>query len=186
MISSFINLHNTTFSALERGTRDWLPGLFARFAFASVLALYFWTSFQTKIGSGFFGFLTINDAAYYQILPSIAEASGYDISKIAAFPWALIVRAGTYAEFLLPLLIILGLFTRLAALGMIGFIIVQSFVDVNFHDIGAEATGAMFDRFPDAIIFDQRLLWIVPLVSLVICGAGSVSIDRTLSNRRAS
>ena len=37
-----------------------------------------------------------------------------------------------------------------------------------------------FDRFPDAAILDQRLLWLVPLVFVVIRGAGYVSLDALL------
>ncbi len=183
MITSLIRIHNAAFSTLERLTTNWLPGLFARFAFASVLAVYYYSSVQTKIGSGLFGLFKISDAAYYQIAPTIVDAAGNDVANVAFFPWTMIVYLGTYAELLLPVLIILGLFTRLASLGMIGFIAVQSFVDVMFHDIGAEATGAMFDRFPDAAILDQRLLWIVPLVFLIIKGAGSISFDALISKR---
>ena len=64
------------------------------------------------------------------MLPSIAEAAGYDASKIAFFPWGIIVFMGTYAEFILPTLILVGLFTRLASVGMIGFIAVMTLVDV--------------------------------------------------------
>jgi putative oxidoreductase len=42
---------------------------------------------------------------------------------MSIFHWAVVV-AGTLAEFILPLLIVIGLFTRLAAFGMIGFVIV--------------------------------------------------------------
>jgi putative oxidoreductase len=183
MFTSLIRMHNAAFSTLERFTANWLPSLFARFAFASVLSLYYWTSFQTKIGPGLLGFLHITDGAYYQIIPPIIEAAGNDVANVAFFPWAIIVHLGAYAEFLLPVLIVLGLFTRLASIGMIGFIMVQSIVDVVFFDIGAEATGALFDRFPDATIFDQRLLWIVPLVFLIIKGAGLVSLDTLLAKR---
>jgi putative oxidoreductase len=177
MILTIANWHNAAFTALEKLTSAWLPGLFARFAFASVLLSYYWASASTKIAEGAFGFLTIADTAYYQIVPGVVEAAGFDVAQIATFPWAMIVRAGTYTEFVLPLLIVLGLFTRLASLGMIGFIAVQSFVDVRFHDVGVEATGALFDRFPDAAILDQRLMWLVPLVYLVIKGAGAISLD---------
>jgi putative oxidoreductase len=183
MIASFIRMHNTVFSKLEQMTTNWLPGLIARLAFASVLLLYFWTSFATKISPGSLGFLSISSNAYYQILPSIIDAAGNDVANVAFFPWKIIVFLGTYTEFLLPLLIVIGLFTRLASLSMIGFIAVQSFVDINFHDIGAEATGALFDRFPDAAILDQRLLWIVPLLFLVLKGAGSISLDAMLRKR---
>lgn len=183
MFTAVIRMHHTAFSVLERLVGNWLPGLVARLAFASVLGLYFLTSFLTKIGSGPFGFLSIADGAYYQILPSIIDAAGNDVANVSFFPWTIIVYLGTYAEFLLPVLIILGLFTRLASLGMIGFIAVQSFVDIKFHEIGAEAIGTPFDRFPDAVILDQRLLWIVPLIFLIIKGAGAISLDTLLLRR---
>ncbi len=43
------------------------------------------------------------------------EAVGYDVSQLGIFHW-LVVTAGTLAEFILPLLIVIGLLTRLAAL----------------------------------------------------------------------
>jgi putative oxidoreductase len=66
---------------------------------------------------------------------------------------------------------------------MIGFVMVQSFVDVHFHKIGAEATGAWFDRFADATILDQRLLWITLLAILVVKGGGTLSLDRLFSRK---
>ena len=62
--------------------------------------------------------------------------------------------AGTYGEFILPLLIILGLATRLAVVGMIGFIIVMSIVDVTGHGV---SVGGLLDGNPGSIIPDQRL-----------------------------
>ena len=53
--------------------------------------------------------------------------------KVPLLPYGLVVTVGTYSEFLLPVLIVLGLFTRIAALGMIGFTLVQSFVDITWH-----------------------------------------------------
>ena len=37
-----------------------------------------------------------------------------------------------------------------------------------------------FNRVPDAVLMDQRLLWIFPLIVLVIKGAVALSIDRAL------
>ena len=44
----------------------------------------------------------------------------------------------------------------------------------------AKFIGGWFDRIPDAMLMDQRLLWIFPLIVLVIKGAGALSIDRAL------
>ncbi|MEM5474679.1 hypothetical protein WNZ14_23405 [Hoeflea sp. AS60] len=178
------DLHTRIFGVLEQLGDSWLLGLIARFAFAAVLWGYFLNSAKTKVGDGLIGFFSISSGAYYQIALPAVEAAGGDVDAVSFFPWGLIVFMGTYAEFLLPLLIVVGLFSRLAALGMIGFIAVQTFVDITVHQIGAESIGALFDRFPDSIIADQRLLWIVPLTVIAIKGPGLLSVDALLSRCR--
>ncbi|MFN3547748.1 MAG: DoxX family protein [Mesorhizobium sp.] len=170
-------LHDVLFGTVERALNGWFLGLAARFVFAAVLWMYFLNSARTKVGDGVFGFFTISDNAYYQIaLPAVDAASG-DVSQVAFVPWGLMVVMGTYGEFILPLLVVLGLFARFAALGMIAFIGVQTLVDVTVHQVGPETIGALFDRFPHAAITDQRLLWLFPLVYLVVKGAGAISLD---------
>ena len=137
---------------------------------------YYWNAALTKLDGGPF---TLSFGAYAQIVPPVVEAAGYDPSQIA-WPWTLLVYAGTYAEFILPLLVVVGLFGRLAALGMTGFIAVQSYVDAAFHGVAGADLGAWFDRFPDALLLDQRLLWAFPLVYLVIRGPGLLSADAFL------
>ena len=155
----------------------------ARFLFAAVLLVYYLNSAATKVGEGVTGFFSVGDNAYFQILPSVVEAYGYDASQVPFFPYDLIVIAGTYSEFILPILIVLGLFTRIAALGMIGFTLVQSYVDIAFHGVDAKTIGAWFDRFSDAAIMDQRALWVFLLVYLVVKGAGAVSLDWVLGKK---
>ncbi|KJS14988.1 MAG: DoxX [Hoeflea sp. BRH_c9] len=183
-IDYLAGLHGRVFGYLERLGDSWLLGLIARFAFAAVLWGYFLNSARTKVGEGVTGFFSISPGAYYQIALPAVEAAGGDVDAVAFFPWGLIVALGTYAEFILPLLIVIGLFARIAALGMIGFIAVQTFVDITVHQIGAETIGALFDRFPDGVIADQRLLWIVPLMIIAIKGPGLLSVDGLLANRR--
>lgn len=180
-ISALVDLHTRVFAALERALDGWFLGLAARLVFAGVLLFYFWNSVATKLGTGFPGILIPQDGAYFQILPPIVERYGYDVSAVPFLPYGLIVYAGTYAELILPLLITLGLFTRLAALGMIGFIAVQTFVDIVFHMVEAETIGAHFDRLPDSAISDQRSLWAFVLLYLVVKGAGAISLDALLA-----
>ena len=155
--------------------------LLARLVFAGVLLVYYWNSGQTKLGDGLFGIFNPSLGAYAQIFPKQMEAVGYDLSQLGVFHWAVVV-AGTIAEFVLPLLILIGLLTRLAALGMIGFIIVQSLTDLFGHGgiAHAETFGAWFDSASDALILDQRAFWVLGLLVLVFKGAGALSVDRLL------
>ncbi len=183
-IDFLTGLHDRIFGFLERMGDSWLLGLIARFAFASVLWMYFLNSAKTKVGEGLLGFFSISPGAYYQIVLPAVGAAGGDVDAVSFFPWGLMVFMGTYAEFILPLLIVIGLFSRIAAIGMIGFIAVQTLVDITVHHIGAETIGALFDRFPDGVIADQRLLWIVPLLVIAIKGPGLFSVDALLAKQR--
>jgi putative oxidoreductase len=182
MLDDLVDLHHRFFKNLEATLDGWFLGLFARFVFAAVLLVYFWNAALTKLGSGLLGIVQLSPGAYMQIVPGAMEAAGYSPSALSLHHH-LIVYAGTYAEFILPALIVLGLFTRLAALGMIVFVAVQSYVDIAFHGADERTIGALFDRFPDAAILDQRMLWLVPLVYLVVKGAGALSLDHLLARR---
>jgi len=177
-----VSLYNAIFGLIER-IGDWLLPLGARFVFAATLLIYYWNSGLTKIGDGLFGLLSPSVGAYAQIFPKQFEAVGYDASQLSIFHWAVVV-AGTWAEFILPILIVLGLATRLASIGMIGFVVLQSMTDVFGHGMSDIKTlGAWFDRFPDGVILDQRMFWIFVLSILVIKGAGAVSLDAVLRHR---
>jgi putative oxidoreductase len=157
--------------------QDAVLSTLARLVFAGVLFGYFWSSALTKLGAGPF---TPSAGAYAQIFPRQLEAAGYDPSALGLLA-TLIVLAGTWAEFVLPLLIVIGFLARPAALAMTGFVAVQSLTDIVGH--GAEA-GAWFDRASDALIADQRALWVFLLAVVVIKGAGPLSIDRLVGSFR--
>lgn len=179
---ALVSVHNALFGLIER-VGDWLMPLAGRLIFASTLLIYYWNSGLTKLGDGIFGIFSPSVGAYAQIFPKQLEAVGYDASQLSVFHWAVVV-AGTWAEFILPLLIIIGLATRLAALGMIGFVVMQSLTDVYGHgQTDIKTLGAMFDRFPDGIILDQRLFWTFLLTYLVVKGAGAISVDAALRRR---
>ncbi len=127
--------------------------LVARIAIASV----FWRSAQTKIsGWEFLGqkwqFFNLNSSTF-----SLFEYE-YDLPLL---PPDIAAYLGTFAEFFLPLAIILGLFTRLSALGL--FVMT--------------ATIQLL-VYPDA--WPTHILWLVPLVVLLKYGAGTLSIDSML------
>ncbi len=182
-MNRLITLHQRSFARAEATLSPWLLPTLARLIFAGVLLVYFWSSAATKLGEGPLGFLQPSAGAYAQIFPGAFEAVGYDTGQLSVLHWAIAV-AGTCAEFLLPALIVLGLFTRLAALGMIGFIAVQSFVDITGHMVDAQTVGHWFDGDSTAPILDQRALWLLLLVLLVLRGGGPFSLDRLFSRRR--
>jgi len=167
MTNPFSLFHNAVFGNIQRGLHSWFPGLFARVTFASVLLMYFINSAKTKVGEGWEGFF-------------------HDATQVPLFPYQIIVYAGTYAEFILPVLIVIGLFTRIAAVGMIVFVIVQTYVDITAHAVDEKTIGSFFDRLPDAVIADQRLLWVFLLAYLFIYGAGKISLDQFFAPKKRS
>lgn len=173
----FRRIYEAFFHGLDRLLGGWFLGLAARFVFAAVLFLYFFNSALTKVGKGVVGFFEVSVGAYAQILPKLMEEVSYNTSAIPTFPYKVIVYAGTYAEFLLPILIVLGLFTRLAALGMIAFIVVMTYTDIYGHGVGAATIGSLFNSNPSALIADQRTLWVFLLLVLVLKGPGFISLD---------
>lgn len=116
--------------------------LVARAGIASV----FWLSGRTKVE----GLLTVNDSAY------MLFAEEY---RVPILPSELAAHLATYAEHLFPVLLILGLFTRLSALAlMIMTVVIQIFV------------------YPGA--WSIHLTWAAILLYLLVRGAGAFSADR--------
>ncbi len=177
-----IAIHDAIFDEIEKA--EGLIPLLARFIFAATLLSYFWVSAVTKTGDGIFGIFSVTAGGFGQIFPKQAEAVFWDVSQMSVFQ-KLVVLAGTWAEFILPVLIVVGFATRLASLGMIGFVVVQSLTDLYGHGgIEHAATlGAWFDKAPDGAILDQRAFWVFLLLVLVIKGAGALSLDRILSRQ---
>ncbi|TNF60008.1 MAG: DoxX family membrane protein [Rhodobacteraceae bacterium] len=169
-MTGLISLHNSLFRSLsDRG--DLLVPTLARLVFAAVLLVYYWNSAALKIDGSIF---SASAGAFGQIFPKAAEAALYDVGQLTLFQ-RVVIFAGTLAEYVLPALIVLGLFTRLAALGTIGFVLVQTLVDVAGHGV---ALGGLFDAGQGLI--DERAMWLFLLAVLVIRGAGPVSADRAL------
>ena len=183
-VGSIVKLHNDFFSMLQGALSGWFTGLAARFVFASLLLLYYLNSGWGKLGDGLFGFLNPNSGAFVTIFPKAMEAVSYDHTELAFIPYHLVVYLGTWAEIILPIFVVIGLFARLSAVGMIFFVIVQSIVDVYGHGIDAKSIGSMFDRLPDAIIWDQRMQWVFVLAMIVVHGAGKISVDHLLSRAK--
>ena len=111
----------------------------------------FFLSGRTKVD----GLLTVNESAYTLFREDY---------KVPLLPPDFAAHMATYAEHLLPLLLVLGLATRLSALGLLGMTaVIQVFV------------------YPDA--WPTHLTWAVALLYLAGRGAGSLSVDRALGIR---
>ena len=109
----------------------------------------FFLSGRTKVE----GFLSVTDGAY---------ALFRDEYKVPVIPPEIAAYLATYAEHLFPVLLVLGLFTRLSALALLGMTaVIQIFV------------------YPDA--WPTHLSWAGLLLYLVGRGAGPVSLDRAFA-----
>lgn len=183
-MTALVNLYLRLVHRLEYGLGPILMPTAARFTFAALFSVYFWNSAVTKLGGSISGLWTPSFNAFAQIFPKGAEAAGYDITAATSFQ-KLVILAGTWAEFVLPVLVVVGLFTRLSALGMIGFVVVQTLTDLFGHNLinDEKGLGAWFDGDPGSLIMDQRLLWVMLLLILVFRGAGPISLDQLLKSR---
>jgi putative oxidoreductase len=118
-----------------------------RFAVAAI----FFLSGRTKVD----GLLTVNDSAI---------ALFRDEYRVPVIPPEIAAHAAAYAEHLFPILLVLGLFTRLSALALLGMVaVIQLFV------------------YPDA--WPTHLSWAGLLLYLVARGAGRVSLDNRIGIR---
>lgn len=116
------------------------------------IAAIFWLSGRTKVE----GWLTLTDSAY---------ALFRDEYRVPLLPPELAAHLAAYAEHLFPLLLVLGLGTRFAALALLGMTaVIQLFV------------------YPDA--WPTHLSWAGLLLYLVGRGAGRLSLDHALALRQ--
>lgn len=177
LISGVRALHDGVFGAIDRAIPPIVPAipphltaLVVRAVLSFFLLMFFWKSALTKVvgpgDAGFLGYLMVDiDRALIQMAPyAYQEVASFDANALGIEYWAM-AYAGTYAEFLLPALVAVGFFTRLASLGMVGFVLVMTYVDVTGH-------------FTD--IDYMRGLWIVGYLYLVLRGGGWLSVDRLM------
>lgn len=135
-----------------RGWSRWLeralpPVLLLSLARIAVAAVFF-LSGRTKVE----GWLTLKDSTYALFRYEYAL-------PIVPPDWA--AHLATYAEHLFPILLLLGLCTRLSALGLLSMtLVIQIFV------------------YPDA--WPTHLTWATLLLLLIGHGAGPISLDRWL------
>jgi len=125
---------------------QWLALLLARI----VVARVFFMSGLTKWNG-----LTIRDDTYY--LFAYEYFGDYNLPEAATNLFAV---GAAFAEIILPVLLVLGLFTRASALALLAMtLVIQIFV------------------YPDAW-WNVHAWWTAVLVILVAYGAGAASVDR--------
>ena len=121
------------------------------------LAGVFWRSGRTKVEEG--SLLSISDQAYFLFE---YEYTGLPLSPAIATPMA------TWAEHLFPLLLVLGLFTRLSAAALLVMtLVIQFFV------------------YPEAW-WQTHFVWTAMAAILIARGGGLFSADHLLASRRAA
>jgi len=115
-------------------------------------ALVFWQSGRTKVDG-----LAIRDSTFFLFEHEFAL-------PLIPHQWAAVLA--TVAEHVLPLLMIVGLMTRLSALGLLGMTaVIQIFV------------------YPSAWV--THGLWACALLAVVAYGPGRLSLDHLLTRRRS-
>jgi putative oxidoreductase len=112
------------------------------------IAAVFFLSGRTKVE----GWFTISDSAY--------ELFEYEYA-LPLVPPELATVSATVSEHVFPVLLVLGLFTRYAAIALLGMtLVIQVFV------------------YPDA--WPTHLSWSGLLLPLIAVGGGAISLDRVL------
>ncbi|MBO6945128.1 DoxX family protein [Altererythrobacter sp.] len=113
-MSSVVALYDRAVGLVANAIGETLALLLARVALAGI----FWRSYKTKVEEG--TWLQINDTQYFLFED---QFSGLPIPTDLAVPMA------TYAEFLFPILLVLGLATRFSAVALlIMTLVIQIFV----------------------------------------------------------
>ena len=132
----------------------WVESLMLLFVRIS-LAGIFWRSGRTKVDEG--SWLTISDTTKFLFQEDY---------KNVPLPPELGAYMSTYAEHFFPILLVIGLFTRLSALALVGMtMVIQIFV------------------FPEAW-WSVHMIWIALALTLIVRGGGPVSIDAILTRQK--
>lgn len=132
---------------------DWLIGLSMRVAIFTV----FWPSAQTKItGGNVLG----QNLAFWNVTETTFLLFENEYA-VPILPTNISAYLATFGEFFFALFILVGIFTRLSAAGLLVMtLVIQLFV------------------YPD--IWATHLIWAALLIYLMKQGAGAVSLDRVV------
>ena len=143
--------YNRAVAMLSAPWIDAVMLLFVRISLAGI----FWRSGRTKVDEG--SWLTVSDTAKFLFEE---EYKGVPLPpEFAAY-------MATYAEHLFPVLLVIGLFTRVSALVLLGMtMVIQIFV------------------YPEAW-WSVHMIWVALALMLIVRGGGGLSIDRLLAAKK--
>ena len=160
--SSIARLIGVAIGLFER-IPNTLIAFIARFSIAAV----FWNSGQTKVQGFVVNLVSGEFKLGWPSLSDSALALFQDEYKLPLLAPALAAPMAAFAEHLLPVLLLLGLGTRFAALGLLGMTaVIQLFV------------------YPGA--WPTHGTWAAVLLWLIARGPGVLSIDHWLARRAAT
>lgn len=148
-------LYNMFVSLVSGRLVEGIALLFLRIALGGI----FWRSARTKVEEG--SFLSVSENAVYQF-------GDAPFNQVPILNGELGAYVTTYAEHFLPLLLFVGIFTRLGALGLLGMtLVIQTFV------------------FPEAAVWWQtHIIWVAMALALIARGGGIFSLDHLLAGKK--
>ena len=143
--------YNRFVASLSAPWIDAIMLLFVRISLAGI----FWRSGRTKVDEG--SWLSVSDSAKFLF------AEEY---KGVPLPPELAAYMATYAEHLFPVLLVIGLFTRVSAFALLGMtMVIQIFV------------------YPEAW-WSVHMIWVALALVLILRGGGQLSLDALLTRRK--
>lgn len=150
-MKAILTTYDRVVGMIDNNKVESLVLLFTRIVFAGI----FWRSARTKVDEG--AWLSISDTTYFLFRE---EYAGVPLPSDFAAVLA------TVSEHLFPILLVLGLLTRLSALALLAMtMVIQLFV------------------YPDAW-WQVHSLWVAMALVLLVRGAGAISLDAPLARAR--
>jgi putative oxidoreductase len=150
-MNAIITPYNRAVAVLSTRLIEALTLLFVRASLAGI----FWRSGRTKVDDG--SWLSVSDTAKflfqeeYKNVPLPAEFAAY---------------VATYAEHVFPILLVIGLLTRISALALLTMtMVIQIFV------------------YPGAW-WSVHMIWVALALVLIVRGGGKLSLDALLTRRK--
>ncbi|MFC4290822.1 DoxX family protein [Sphingorhabdus arenilitoris] len=148
-MKKIVGLYDKAVAVISGRAAEAISLLFVRIALAGI----FWRSARTKVEDG--SWLQMKELT----VDLFRDEYGMPFPEVTGL-------IATYAEHFLPILIILGLFTRFGAAGLLVMtLVIQFFV------------------YPEAW-WSVHILWVVLALTLIVRGGGLLTLDHLLAGKR--